>query len=86
MSRLALQLGVPMAAVASIPSRKVGEECWNSSLDGLLEAVPTSIQMEAVVANIHLEVAMAARSEAAHLQETLPMASWVVGLYKYPIT
>jgi hypothetical protein len=42
--------------------------------------------MEAVVANIHLEVVMAARSEAAHLQETLPMASWVVGLYKYPIT
>jgi hypothetical protein len=35
---LALQLEVPMAA-ASIPSLKVGEECWNSGLDARLEAV-----------------------------------------------
>jgi hypothetical protein len=31
---LALELEVPTAAVASIPGRKVGEECWNSGLDG----------------------------------------------------
>jgi hypothetical protein len=31
---LALQLEVPMAVAASIPDRKVGEECYNSSLDG----------------------------------------------------
>jgi hypothetical protein len=32
--RLALELEVPTAATVIIPSRKVGEECWNSSLDG----------------------------------------------------
>jgi hypothetical protein len=62
--------------VASIRGRKVGEECWNPGLDGRLEAV---------VANIHLEVA-AATSEAARLLETLPTASWMVGLYENPIT
>jgi hypothetical protein len=51
--------------VASIRGRKVGEECWNSGLDGRLEAV---------VANIHLEAAVAT-SEAARLLETLPTAS-----------
>jgi hypothetical protein len=30
---LALQLEVPTMAAASIPGRKVGEECWNSGLD-----------------------------------------------------
>jgi hypothetical protein len=36
---LALQLEMPTAAAASVPGRKVGEECWNSGLDGRLEAV-----------------------------------------------
>jgi hypothetical protein len=36
---LALQLEVPIAVAASIPSQTVGEECWNSSLDDWLEAV-----------------------------------------------
>jgi hypothetical protein len=40
---LTLHLEVPMAAAASILYRKVGEECWNSSLDGRLEAVAASI-------------------------------------------
>jgi hypothetical protein len=35
---LALQLEVP-TAVASIPELKVGEECWNSGLNGRLKAV-----------------------------------------------
>jgi hypothetical protein len=35
---LALQLEVP-TAVASIPEPKVGEECWNSGLNGRLKAV-----------------------------------------------
>jgi hypothetical protein len=39
---LALQLEVPTAAAASIRGRKVGEECWNSGLDGRLEAVVVS--------------------------------------------
>jgi hypothetical protein len=55
---LTLQLEVPTVAAASIPSRKVGEECWNSGLDGRLEAMAASIQLEAVVA---------ATSEAARL-------------------
>jgi hypothetical protein len=33
MAGLALQLEVPTTA-ASIPGPKVGEKCWNSSLDG----------------------------------------------------
>jgi hypothetical protein len=48
---LALQLEV-CTAVASIPVLKVGEECWNSSLDGRLEAVAASIHLEVVVASI----------------------------------
>jgi hypothetical protein len=40
---LALQLEVPTAATTSIRSWKVGEECCNSSLDGRLETVVTSI-------------------------------------------
>jgi hypothetical protein len=74
---LALQLEVPMAAVANIPGQKVGEECWNSSLDGRLETVATSIQLELVVA---------ATSEAARLWETLPTTSRVLDLYENPVT
>jgi hypothetical protein len=48
---LALQLEVCMAA-ASIPGLKVEEKCWNSSLDGRLEAVAASIHLEVVVASI----------------------------------
>jgi hypothetical protein len=73
----ALQLVVPTAATTSIPSRKVGEECWNSGLDGQLEAVPASVQ---------LEVAMTAMSEAAQLWETLPTTSWVLDPYENPVT
>jgi hypothetical protein len=36
---LALQLEVSTAVAANIHSRKVGEECGNSGLDGRLEAV-----------------------------------------------
>jgi hypothetical protein len=36
---LALQVEVPTVAAASIPDWKVGEECWNSGLDGRLEAM-----------------------------------------------
>jgi hypothetical protein len=75
--RLALQLEVPMAAAASICGRKVGEEYWNSSLDGRLEVVATSI---------HLEVAVAATLEAAQLRRTLPTTSRAVGPYENPIT
>jgi hypothetical protein len=82
---LALQLEVPMAVAASIRSQKVGEESWNSDLDGRLEAMVASIHLKAVMASIHLEVA-AATSEAARLRETLPTASWVVGPYENPIT
>jgi hypothetical protein len=74
---LALQLVVPTAAATSIPERKMGEECWNSGLDGRLEAVTASIQLEEVVA---------AMSEAAWLWETLPTASWVLGPYEKPVT
>jgi hypothetical protein len=76
-TRLALQLEVPTVAVASIPGRKMGEECWNSSLDD---------QLEAVVASIQLEAAVAATSEAAHLWETLPIASRVLGPYENHVT
>jgi hypothetical protein len=55
-------------------------------LDGLLEAVEASIHLKAVVASIHLEVTAAATSEAARLQEKLPTASQVVGLYENPVT
>jgi hypothetical protein len=41
---LALQLEAP-TMTASISGRKVGEECWNSGLDGRLEEVVASIQL-----------------------------------------
>jgi hypothetical protein len=34
MARLALELEVPMAVAASIPGQTMGDECWNSGLDG----------------------------------------------------
>jgi hypothetical protein len=40
---LALQMELPMAAATSIRGWKVGEECWNSSLDGWLDVVVASI-------------------------------------------
>jgi hypothetical protein len=83
---LALQLEVPMVVVASIPSRKVGEECWNSGLNSQLEVVAASIQVEAMVASIQLEATVAATSEAARLWETLPTASWVLEPYENPVT
>jgi hypothetical protein len=43
MAGLALKLEVLTTAVASIPSQKVGEECWNFGLDGWLEVVAASI-------------------------------------------
>jgi hypothetical protein len=67
---------VPTAVAASIRGWKGGEECWNSDLDG---------QMEAVVASIHAEV-VAATSEATQLQETLPTVSQVVGPHENPVT
>jgi hypothetical protein len=45
-----------------------------------------SIHLKAVAARIHLEVALAATSEAAQLWETLPTASWVVGPYEKLVT
>jgi hypothetical protein len=83
---LALQLEVPTAEATSICSWKVREECWNSGLDGQLEAVAVSFHLKAVVANIHLEVMVAATSEVARLRETLPTASWVVGPHENPAT
>jgi hypothetical protein len=77
MAGIALQLEVPMAAAASIPGRKVREECWNSSLDGRLEKV---------VASNHMEAVAMATSEAARLWETLPTASRVVDPYENPVT
>jgi hypothetical protein len=44
---LALQLEVPTVA-AGIPDPKVGKKCWNSGLDGRLEAVVANIHLEAV--------------------------------------
>jgi hypothetical protein len=55
----------------------VVEECWNSGLDGQLEAVVASIQLEATVV---------ATSEATQLWETLPTTSWVLELYEKPVT
>jgi hypothetical protein len=81
---LALQLEVPMAA-ANILHWNVGEECWNSGLDGQLEAVATSFHLKAVVASIQQEAAVAATSEAIRLQVTLPTTSRVLGVYENPI-
>jgi hypothetical protein len=61
---LTLQLEVPTVTMASIPGRKVWEECWNSGLDGRLEAVVASIHLKVVVASIQLEAMVAATSEA----------------------
>jgi hypothetical protein len=92
---LALQLEVPTAAVASISGRKLGDVCWNSGLDGRLEAVVTciqleavaaSIQLEAVAASIQLQAMVAATSEAARQRDTLPTASWVLDPYENPVT
>jgi hypothetical protein len=83
---LALELEVPTAAAASIPEWKVGEECWNSGLDGWLEVVVASIHLKAVAASIQLEVVVVAMLEAARLRETLPTASWVMGPYENPVT
>jgi hypothetical protein len=73
---LALQLEVPMV-VASILGPKVGEECWNSSLDARLQAVAASIQLEAAVM---------AMSKFAQLRETLPTTSRVLDLYENTVT
>ncbi len=43
---------VPPTAATSILGRKVGEECWNSGLDGRLEAVVDNIHLVAVAASI----------------------------------
>jgi hypothetical protein len=83
---LALQLEVPTVVMVNIPGQKVGEECWSSGLDGQLESVVASIHLKAVVASIQLEEAVAATSVAAWLRETLPTASWVLGLYESPVT
>jgi hypothetical protein len=69
---LALQLEAPTAMAASIHGQKEREECWNSGLDGRLEAVVVSIHLKAVAASIHLEAAAAATSEATWLRETPP--------------
>jgi hypothetical protein len=73
---LALQPEVPIVVVASIPSRKVEEECWNYDLESRLGVAAARIQ---------LEVAVAATLEASSLQETLPTASWVLGPYENPV-
>jgi hypothetical protein len=77
---------MPMVAATSIHGRKVGEECWNSSLDGRLETVVANIHLEAVAASIQLETTVAATSEAAWLWKTLSMASRVVGPYENLVT
>jgi hypothetical protein len=74
---LALQLEVRTTAVASILGRKVGEGCWNSDLNGRLEAVVASIQLEAAVV---------ATLEVVRLRETLPTTSHVLGPYENSVT
>jgi hypothetical protein len=86
MVRLALELEVPTAVVASIPGRKLGDECWNSGLDGQLEVVVASIHLKALAASIQLEVAVVATSVAARLRKTIPTTSRVVGPYENPVT
>jgi hypothetical protein len=44
---LALQLEVP-TVMTSIPSLKVGEECWNPDLDGRLEVVAANISYHVI--------------------------------------
>jgi hypothetical protein len=86
MAGLALQLEVPTVAIASIPGRKVGEECCNSDLDDRLKAVAASIHLKVVMASILLEAVVVATSETAQLWETLPTASRVLGPYENPVT
>jgi ribosome-binding ATPase YchF (GTP1/OBG family) len=83
---LALQLEVPTVAAANIPDQKVGEECWNSDLDGRLETIATSVHLKVVAACIHLEAEVATTSEATRLRETLPTTSQVFGPYENPVT
>jgi hypothetical protein len=83
---LALQLEVPTTAIASIPSQKVWEECWNSDLNDQLKAVDASIHLKAVAVHIQLEATMTATSKAAQLRVTLPTASQVLGPYENPVT
>jgi hypothetical protein len=64
----------------------MGEEYWNSSMDGWLEAIAVSIHLKAVAAGIQLEVVVVATSEAAWLRETLLMASRVLDPYENPVT
>jgi hypothetical protein len=45
-------------AAANFRVPKVGEECWNSGLDGRLEAVAASIHLEVVAANIRSEFSL----------------------------
>jgi hypothetical protein len=73
------------AAAASVPGRKVGVECWNSGLDGRLEAVAASIDLKVMAASVHLLAVAVAMLKAARLWETLPTASRVVGSYENPI-
>jgi hypothetical protein len=82
---LALQLEVPTAMAANIRDRKVGVECWNSGLDGRLEAVAASIDLKVMAASVHLLAVAVAMLKAARLWETLPTASRVVGSYENPI-
>jgi hypothetical protein len=49
---IAHQLEMPMVAAASIPGWKVGKECYNSGLDGRLEAMAASIPLKAVAATL----------------------------------
>jgi hypothetical protein len=83
---LALQLEVPTAATTNIPGWKVGEKCWNSGLDGQLDAVAASMQLKAVAASFQLEEAVAATSETVWLQETLPTVSQMLDLYENHVT
>jgi hypothetical protein len=53
------------AATVNVRGSRVGEECWNSDLDGRLEVVAASIHLEVVNASIHLEVAVAATPKSA---------------------
>jgi hypothetical protein len=72
--------------VASIPGRKVGEEWYNSGLDGWLEAEAASIHLKVAAVSIQLEAVVAAMSEAAWLRETLLTTSQVVAPYENPVT
>jgi hypothetical protein len=54
---LALQLEVP-TVVSSIRVLKVGEECWNSRLDGRLDVVAASIHLETVAASCWVPLAI----------------------------